>query len=81
MQLRTEVGYFKQQSRANIIEIYGISAEKGANVIDIVRKIGNVVGIFILDNDIFKGNRISLFPSNESKNQLKSIVVKFSLSN
>lgn len=65
VQLRTKRDYFKQQSRANNTKIWGIRQKKLV-VIGIGQKIENRIGI-IGDNDIYMS---SLFPSDESKNQL-----------
>lgn len=73
VQLRTEVEFFKQQSRANSMEICGIQEKNGENVIYIVRKIGNSVGMSISDNYIITVHLASRFRNVEAKKKLKNM--------
>lgn len=78
--LKTQVEYLNQRERSNNLEICGIPEKRGENIIEIIKKIGNVVGVSISQDDIVSGHRVARFRG-EGPALPKNIIVKFSSGN
>jgi len=73
--LRAELCELQQYSRVNNVEISNVPESKSENVIEIVTKIGQVVGCNISSSDIDACHRVPHIKSDNK--QPRSIVVKF----
>lgn len=72
--LTAEVEDLQQYSRKNNLEINGIPQRNGENVMNIVKNIGNLVGVDISQNCIDACHRV---PSRNQERNNKPIIVKF----
>lgn len=75
--LRAEVEFLRQRERSNNIEICGIPEKRGENVISIMKKLGEIVGVSLAEEDIVTGHRVARFPGAASSQRPKTIVLKF----
>lgn len=75
-QLESRLDDLEQYGRINCLEINGIPEEKNEDVSDIVKKIGNSVGISIEDTDIDACHRLGGARGEDSRRS-RGIIVKF----
>ncbi|CAG9822866.1 unnamed protein product [Phaedon cochleariae] len=77
-ELRSEVQFLQQQSRAKNVEISGIPERKGEIISQVIKNVGVHLGINIVDSELDEVHRVMRHPSATNINLPKNIVIKFS---
>ncbi|CAG9817115.1 unnamed protein product [Phaedon cochleariae] len=77
-ELRSEVQFLQQQSRAKNVEISGIPERKGEIISQVIKNVGVHLGINIVDSELDEVHRVMRHPSATNTNLPKNIVIKFS---
>lgn len=72
-QFKAQIEFLHQQGRKNNIEICGVPEKRGEDVIFLVKKVGEAIGITIGDADVAAGHRVARF-ANGTNNYPKNII-------
>lgn len=75
--LRHEFVSLSQRSRLNNIEIVGVPESKNEDLLSVVKRIGDTVGVIVLDTDIDNEHRVNRFSTSNSNKLPKNIIMKF----
>ena len=74
--MKQELNNLEQYSRRECLEIRGIPVQPGEKTNEIVRKVGEVIGVVIESNDISISHRLPA-NRNNSRNTEPTIIAKF----